>query len=135
MSEILAAVMGTHDVTSGAGCAAERGACPRSHRPELFLDQRPRGFDGIEVVRVRRRQFHRGLAAFDDRTDHRILVRVQVVQHHDVARPQVRHQTAPDPVGCVYSIRSRRALVLVQESAKTVATLQRYRLRRRPRRR
>src|SRR5262249_4102191 len=38
-------------------------------------------------------------------------------------------------VGCVYSIRSRRALVLVQESAKTVATLQRYRLPRRPRRR
>ena len=40
-----------------------------------------------------------------------------------------------DRVRCVYSIRSRRALVLVQEAAETVATFQRYRLRPRPRRR
>jgi transposase-like protein len=37
-------------------------------------------------------------------------------------------------VRCVYSIRSRRALVLVQESAETVATFQRDRLRPGPRR-
>jgi hypothetical protein len=37
-------------------------------------------------------------------------------------------------VRCVYSIGSRRALVLVQESAETVATFHFYRLRRRPRR-
>jgi hypothetical protein len=35
-------------------------------------------------------------------------------------------------VRCVYSIRSRGALVFVQESAEGVATLQRYGLRRRP---
>src|SRR5262245_30653064 len=52
---------------------------------------------------------------------------------HDATRPYL--QKGGTRVGCVYSIRSRRALVLVQESAKTVATLQRYRLRRRPRRR
>src|SRR4029453_15301450 len=40
-----------------------------------------------------------------------------------------------NPVGCVYSIRSRRALVLVQQSAETVATFQRDRLHARPRRR
>src|SRR5262245_30240984 len=98
MSEILAAVMGTHDVTSGAGGTAERGACPRRSGPEMFLDQPPSGFDRIEVVRVGRQQFHRRLAAFDDRTDRRILVRVEVVQHHDVAVPQMRRQTAADPV-------------------------------------
>jgi hypothetical protein len=38
-----------------------------------------------------------------------------------------------DGVRCVYSIRSLRALVLVQESAETVATFQRYRLCPRPR--
>jgi hypothetical protein len=37
-------------------------------------------------------------------------------------------------VRCVYSIRSCRALVLVQQAAETVATFQRYRLRRHPRR-
>jgi hypothetical protein len=39
------------------------------------------------------------------------------------------------PVRCVYSIRSPHALVLMQQSAETVATFQRYRFRRRPRRR
>ena len=38
-------------------------------------------------------------------------------------------------VRCVYSIRSRGGLVLAQESAETVATFQRDRLRPRPRRR
>lgn len=41
----------------------------------------------------------------------------------------------PRRVRCVYSICSRRALVLVQESAETVATFQHYQLRPRPRRR
>jgi hypothetical protein len=39
------------------------------------------------------------------------------------------------PVRCVYSFGSRRALVLVQESAKTVATFQLYRQHGRPPRR
>src|SRR5262245_42061126 len=44
-------------------------------------------------------------------------------------------ESVEQPVGCVYSIRSCRTLVLVQQSAETVASFQRYRLRRRPRRR
>ena len=86
--------MRTHDVASGAGCAAECDACPRRNGPEMFFDQRPRGFDGIEVVRVRRQQFHRRLTAFDDRTDDRILVRFQIIQHHDVTGPVVSLRSA-----------------------------------------
>lgn len=43
--------------------------------------------------------------------------------------------TFKEPVRCVYSFGSRRALVLVQESAKTVATFQLYRQHGRPPRR
>jgi hypothetical protein len=58
MYEILAAVMRTYDVTSGTGGASESRACPRRNSPNMFLDQRPGGFDRIEVVRVGRQQFH-----------------------------------------------------------------------------
>src|SRR5207244_13234948 len=69
MGEILTTMMRPNDVTASAGHAAERIAGPRRVRADVLFDQRPGGFDGIEIVRVGRQKLHRRPAAFDDRAD------------------------------------------------------------------
>jgi hypothetical protein len=70
------------------------------------------------------RTFYKLGVVFPDRSDFQLA---QMAPH--------AWSSLSEAVRCVYSIRSRSALVLVQESAETVATFQRYRLRPRPRRR
>src|SRR5439155_4327577 len=98
MGEILTTMMRPNDVTASAGHAAERIASPRRVRADVLFDQRPGGFDGIEIVRVGRQKLHRRPAAFDDRADRWRFVGLQIIEHDDIAAPQMRCETAPDPL-------------------------------------
>src|SRR5438309_1855818 len=73
-------LIGTNGITSGARYAAKGVARSRSVGPNVLLDQRPHGFDRIEIVRVGRQKLHRRAAAFDDGSNRWGLVSLQVIQ-------------------------------------------------------
>ena len=98
MGEILTAMMRTHDVATRTRDAAEGLTRPWCVGADVFLNERPCGFNGIEVVRVRRQQFHAGSATFDDGADHRRFMGVQVIKDDDIAWPEVAGETAAHPL-------------------------------------
>jgi hypothetical protein len=63
----------------------------------MFLDQRPGGFNMVEVVRVRRQIADAGPTPLNGGPDRGLRVGFEVVEHHDIARTQARHQRAPHP--------------------------------------
>src|SRR6266705_1909202 len=62
-----------------------------------FLDQGPRGFNRIEVLRVGRQEPQRRPDALDQIADGARLMRGQIVHHDYIAAAQVPHQVATDP--------------------------------------
>src|SRR5512138_1940221 len=63
-----------------------------------LLDQSPRGFDRIEVVRVRRQEADGRARLLDQEADASRLVRGQIVEHDDVATSESRHESALHPL-------------------------------------
>ena len=64
-----------------------------------FLTSPQAGLDGVEIMRVGRQTAERGPALFDQRADLGGLVRLQVVEEHDVAAAQAgpsRSRTNPN---------------------------------------
>src|SRR5688572_18121734 len=68
-------------------------------RAHALLDQCPCGFDGVEVVRVRRQEADRGAGLLDQRADASRLVRGQIVEDDDVSATETRHESALYPLG------------------------------------
>src|SRR5919109_3255760 len=67
-------------------------------RTNALLDQCPRGFDGIEVVRVRRQEADGRAGLLDQGADLSRLVRGQIVEHDDVSATEPRHESALHPL-------------------------------------
>jgi hypothetical protein len=63
-----------------------------------LLDQGPRGFDGVEVVRVRRQEANGGARLLDEGSHASCLVRGQIVEHDDVSAAETRHESALHPL-------------------------------------
>jgi hypothetical protein len=80
------------DVSRALRSASECRTGSRRDRADALLDQGPCGFDGIEVVRVGWQKSQRGSRLFDQGTDRRRFMSREVVQHNDVATPQLPHQ-------------------------------------------
>jgi hypothetical protein len=97
MGEPVATMPWTDDVSRALRRASKRRPGPRRDGAYAFLDQRPRGLDGIEVVRVRREKPERRPGILDQVPHGRCFVRGEIVQDHDVTAPQMSHQVATDP--------------------------------------
>jgi hypothetical protein len=94
MSNVLTAMMRTHDMTSGANHPSQRGRCPRRLRANALFDQRPRRLDRVEIVRVRWQVAQAGATPLDERAHVGSLVRLQIVEEHHVTTMQARHEAA-----------------------------------------
>jgi hypothetical protein len=98
MREPLSAVTGTDDVACALRDAPQGEGGARRVLANVALDERPRGFDGIEVRRVGRQIVHCGAAGTDQASDLGVAVRLQIIEEHDIAASQAWRQTAADPV-------------------------------------
>src|SRR5688572_3521402 len=87
-----------YDASGPLGGGSQRRTGARRHGAHALLDEGPRGFDGIEVMRVRRQEADGGARLFDQRADASRLVRGQIVEHDDVAAAQAGHQSAVHPL-------------------------------------
>jgi hypothetical protein len=97
MSEPTHAVTGPHDITSSASDSPKGGPVPWSAGANVFLHERPGGFNRVEVVRVRGQIADAGPPPLDGGADGRLRVGFEIVEQHDVPRTQARHQRAPHP--------------------------------------
>src|SRR2546422_2434013 len=101
------AVFGTDYAPRMAGRGAQRRGGSGCNRADPLLDQGPRRFDWIEIVRVGRQKLECRAALFDQVADASVLMRPQVVHDDDVAHAQFGHQAALHPrdealrVGCL----------------------------------
>jgi hypothetical protein len=77
---------------------SQGGACAWRDGAHALLDQGPRGFDGIEVMRVRRQEADGRARLLDQGADASRLVRGQIVEHDDVSATEARHEPALDPL-------------------------------------
>src|SRR5262245_22670905 len=71
------------------------------------LDETPGGFDGIEIMRIGRQALQGGPALLDEEANLGSLVRLQIVQQHNVASAQSRGEPTPHPGdkgGCVHRL-------------------------------
>ena len=79
--------------------------------PDVAFDESPCGFDGTEVMRVRRQIAQRGAPCLDQASDVGGFVRFEVVEEHDVVRPQAGRQSAADPLDEKNRVLTARHLV------------------------
>lgn len=98
MGEVLTTMMGRDDVASGASDTPQCAARARGVITNASLDQAPCRLDGTEVMRVGRQWFQCGAALFNEETDLRSAVSLEIVQQHDIAAPQPGREPAPHPV-------------------------------------
>jgi len=97
MGEPVPTMPWTDDVSRTLRRASQRRSGPRRDGADALFDQRPRGLDGIEVVRVRREKPERRPGLLDQVPHGRRFVRGEIVQDHDVTAPQMSHQVTTDP--------------------------------------
>ena len=69
----------------------------RRDSADLLLLKCPSRFDGVEVWGVRRQVDHSDSSRCRSKYDATVVVRGQVVHHHDVARAQLRQELRPKP--------------------------------------
>src|SRR6266571_3908808 len=86
-----------HDPTGALRGAAERGTGPWCDGADPLLHQRPRGFDRVEVVGVRRQEAHGGAGAFDQVTDLAGFVGGEIVHDDHIPAAQMTHQVTTHP--------------------------------------
>src|ERR1700694_2058726 len=98
MAKPLSTMMRPDDVACGARDLPQRPSCARRVRADALLDQAPRRFDRVVVVRVRRQKLHGGTALLDELSDRRRLVGVQVVEQDDVSAAEPWRQSGTNPV-------------------------------------
>ena len=80
----------------------DRGA--RGHGANALLDQRPRGFDRIEVVRVRRQEPEGRARVFNQVAHLPGLMRRQVVHEDDIPGAQLPHEVSSYPADEAWTI-------------------------------
>src|SRR5581483_7812808 len=90
-------MMRTDDVACRARDVPQGAGRPWRMFADALLDQTPRGFDRIEVMRVRGQKADRRAAGLDELSDRRRFMRVQVVEEHDVTTTEPRRQVSADP--------------------------------------
>ncbi len=90
--------MRTDDVASRARNAPQRPGRARPVRSDALLDQSPRRFDRVEVMRVRRQKPHGRAALFDELANGRRLVRIQVIEQDDIPAMELGREPGADPV-------------------------------------
>src|SRR5215218_1725666 len=93
----LATMMRLDHVTRRAGHAAEGRAGARGEGTDALLQQRPRAFNRVVVVRVRGQEPEAGATCVNDPADAWVLVGAQVVEDDDVAGAQLRREPVADP--------------------------------------
>ena len=98
MDKPLATVMGVDDMPRALRDLTQGGARAGRMGPDVAFDESPCGFDGTEVMRVRRQIAQRGAPCLDQASDVGGFVRFEVVEEHDVVRPQAGRQSAADPL-------------------------------------
>src|SRR5581483_3610550 len=97
MAKPLSTMMRTNDVACGARDLPQGAGGSRRMCADALLDQPPRWLDGVEIMRIRREESHRGAARLNQVSDGRRFVRVEVVEQHDVAATQPRRQAGAHP--------------------------------------
>lgn len=84
--------------TSPLRGAAERRRGAWGNRPNPFLDERPAGFDRVEIMRVRRQEAECGAQAFNELPYLASLVGREIVHHDNVAAAQMPDEMAANPL-------------------------------------
>jgi hypothetical protein len=79
MGKPMATMIRAHDATGALRGRAQEATRARSHGADALLDQRPAGFDGVEVIGVWRQEKHRGAGGLDRCADGPGLMGAQVV--------------------------------------------------------
>ena len=97
MGEPILTMVRANDVARGPCDAPECARVAGRLRSNPLLDERPRRFDGIQVVRVRRQISDGGAALFNEQAHGELLVCLEIVEHDDVAWAQARLQSAAHP--------------------------------------
>ena len=82
----------------GAGRPTECLGVAGRVRPDAFLDQPPRRFDRIEIVRIGRQKADRGAPGFDELLDPRRFVGRQIVEQDHIPAAQARRQLRFHPL-------------------------------------
>jgi hypothetical protein len=97
MIEPLAAVMRSRHVARGACDATQcpTGAWGKAANP--FLYERPRCFNRVEVIRVWRQETEASADPRQEPTHAGVLMRTQIVEHDDIAGPQLGDERAAHP--------------------------------------
>src|ERR1700720_4597701 len=98
MPKPLTTVTWTNDVAGRARDAAQRAGGARPVFSNALLDESPRRFDRVVVVRVRRQKAEGGPPRLNPLSDRRRLVGVEVVEQHDVPAAEPWRQSGADPV-------------------------------------
>src|SRR4029453_7023840 len=88
-----------NDSTGALRGASQKLTSTWRHRADPLFDQRPTRLGGVEVIGVRRQEFHRGPDAFDQFADSARLVGREVVEQHAVAATELRDQAPAHPRG------------------------------------
>src|SRR6266849_620822 len=97
MTKPLATVMRTNDVACGARDLAQRCGRPGCVFADTFLDQSPRGLDGVQVVRIRRQKSHGRAPRLNELSDGRRFVCVEVVEQDNVSATEPWRQAGAHP--------------------------------------
>src|SRR5437899_11640394 len=97
MPKPLATMMGLDHVASALRGASQGDRGARAVLANTFLDQSPRRFNGIEVVRVGRQELYRRAACLNQAAGRDRLVRAKIVEQDHVPGPQLRGQSCVDP--------------------------------------
>src|SRR4029079_2977942 len=98
MAKPLATMTRANDVASGARDLSQRRRRARRMLADPAFNQSPPGFDGIEIVRVRRQKVHGGAARLDKLADRRRFVRVEIVQQDDIPSTEPWRQAGAHPL-------------------------------------
>src|SRR5215510_2282924 len=100
---IPAPTMTRSDGTPGPVGGAPKGSTDaRGGSADALLDNSPPRFNRIHLVRVWRQELNTGAARLDEVAHGPRFVRRKIIEHHDVAPPQLGRQPSSHPVGeCV----------------------------------
>ena len=97
MSEPRSTVMRANTSSSGVRGFAQDDSIARRDCFDVLLGEAPARFDWIEIGRVRRQVFDARVGAFDQLGDATIVMRLCVVEDHDVAKPEFRNEALTNP--------------------------------------
>jgi len=98
MPKPLTTVTWTNDVAGRARDAAQRAGGARPVLSNALLNESPRRFDRVVVMRVRRQKSDGRAAPLNELSDRRRLVGVEVVEQHNVPAAEPWRQSSANPV-------------------------------------